>query len=282
LLEPLVATKVGPAAVQEGTGVHPEGAEAAMPAPPTATEVAASRDTLPQPAEPPVPDGPLIAVMLTELGPNAPAAEEAIARLPAGISLSFSPYPDASRALARKAKEDGHEVWLSVPMQPRSYPRVSPGPHVLLTANSGDENVGSLEWALGRIDAAVGITNMMGSAFTEDADAMRPVLAELKARNLDYIDARSSGRSVGEREALALGLDTATNDRFIDEPETSANIRRSLDILLATAKRRGYAIGYARPVPATIEALERWTAQLAEEGVTLVDASIIARKNSDD
>src|SRR3546814_6805617 len=70
-----------------------------MPAPPTATAGAASRDTLPQPAEPPVPDGPLIAVMLTELGPNAPAAEEAIARLPAGISLSFSPYPDASRAL---------------------------------------------------------------------------------------------------------------------------------------------------------------------------------------
>src|SRR3546814_19345511 len=94
-----------------------------MPAPPTATAGAASRDTLPQPAEPPVPDGPLIAVMLTELGPNAPAAEEAIARLPAGISLSFSPYPDASRALARQAKADGPEVWLSLPMPPRRYPR---------------------------------------------------------------------------------------------------------------------------------------------------------------
>jgi uncharacterized protein len=228
----------------------------------------------------PIPAGPIVAIVLTELGPNATAAKAAIDRLPAAVSLAFSPYADASRDLAKAAKAGGHEVWLSVPMQPKSYPRVNPGQNVLLTGEAPAENVRRLNWALSRVEAPMGITNMMGSAFTENAAAMRPVLDALKAKQLLYVDARSSGRSVGEKEARAMGLASATNDRFLDEPETAANIRRNLDDLVATAKRRGYAIGYARPVSTTISEIERWSAALEAEGVTLVGASLVARKAS--
>ncbi|MBW7945357.1 MAG: divergent polysaccharide deacetylase family protein [Sphingomonadaceae bacterium] len=229
----------------------------------------------------PIPDGPIVAVILTELGPNAAAAKAAIDRLPAAVSLAFSPYADASRDLAKAAKAGGHEVWLSVPMQPKSYPRVNPGQNVLLTGEAPAENVRRLNWALSRVEAPVGVTNMMGSAFTENAAAMRPVLDAVKAKRLFYVDARSSGRSVGETEARAIGLAAATNDRFLDEPETPANIRRNLDALVDTAKRRGYAVGYARPVSATIAEIERWSAELEAKGVTLVGASLVARKASD-
>lgn len=229
----------------------------------------------------PIPDGPIVAVILTELGPNAAAAKAAIDRLPAAISLAFSPYADASRDLAKAAKAGGHEVWLSVPMQPKSYPRVNPGQNVLLTGEAPAENVRRLNWALSRVEAPVGVTNMMGSAFTENAAAMRPVLDAVKAKRLFYVDARSSGRSVGETEARAIGLAAATNDRFLDEPETPANIRRNLDALVDTAKRRGYAVGYARPVSTTIAEIERWSAELEAKGVTLVGASLVARKASD-
>jgi uncharacterized protein len=257
--------------------------------PPIAYEPAASAETppaaspapAPAPADPPIPDGPLVAIVLTELGPNAAAAREAIERLPAGVSLAFSPYADASRALSGAAREGGHEVWLSVPMQPKSYPRVSPGRNVLLTGEAAAENVRRLQWALARVESPVGITNMMGSAFTESAAAMRPVLDAAKQRRLVYVDARSSGKSVGEREAKAAGIAAATNDRFLDEPETAANIRRNLDDLVATAKRRGQAVGFARPVPETIRQIEAWAAELDAKGVTLVGASVVARKNSD-
>lgn len=229
---------------------------------------------------PSIPAGPLIAIVLTELGPNPGAAKIAIDRLPQAVSLAFSPYADASRGLAATAKAGGHEVWLSVPMQPKSYPRISPGKNALLTGESSAENVRRLEWALSRVDGPVGITNMMGSAFTEDAAAMRPVLGALKARNLSYIDARSSGKSIGEAEARAVGVAAATNDRFLDEPVTAANIRRNLDELVATAKRRGYAIGYARATPETLRQLESWSAGLGASGVTLVGAGTVARKNS--
>lgn len=229
-----------------------------------------------------IPTGPIVAIVLTELGPNATAAKAAIDRLPAAVSLAFSPYADASRDLAKAAKAGGHEVWLSVPMQPKSYPRVNPGQNVLLTGEAAAENVRRLNWALSRVEAPVGVTNMMGSAFTENAAAMRPVLDAVKAKRLFYVDARSSGRSVGETEARAIGLAAATNDRFLDEPETTANIRSNLDALVATAKRRGYAVGYARPVSTTIGEIERWSAELEAKGVTLVGASLVARKASND
>ncbi len=239
----------------------------------------AAGETPPAPAAP-IPAGPIVAIVLTELGPNAGAAKAAIDRLPAAVSLAFSPYADASRDLAKAAKAGGHEVWLSVPMQPKSYPRVNPGQNVLLTGEAPAENVRRLNWALSRVDGPVGVTNMMGSAFTESAAAMRPVLDAVKAKRLFYVDARSSGRSVGEKEARAIGLAAATNDRFLDEPETAANIRSNLDALVATAKRRGYAIGYARPVSTTISEIERWSAALEAKGVTLVGASLVARKAS--
>jgi polysaccharide deacetylase 2 family uncharacterized protein YibQ len=228
----------------------------------------------------PLPEGPLVAIILTELGPDSKAANDAIQRLPAGVSLAFSPYADASRGLASAAKARGHEVWVSVPMQPKSYPRVSPGKNALLTAESAAENSRRLEWALSRVDAPVGITNMMGSAFTENAGAMRPVLGVLKAKNLMYVDARSSGKSIGEAEAKALGVAAATNDRFLDEPETAANIRRNLDDLIAAAKRQGQAVGFARPTPETIKQIESWAAGLDAKGVKLVGASFVARKNA--
>jgi hypothetical protein len=293
LLRPLAPSRAAivdaqpnePAAIPPGTGV-PDARETLrrQARPPIAQVPPAVSDALDAdmagaPATP-LPDGPLVAIMITELGPNAVAARSAIERLPAGVSLAFSPYADAARGLAVEAANDGHEVWLSVPMQPKRYPSVSPGKNVLLTSESGAENVRRLEWALSRVDAPIGITNMMGSAFTEDVAAMRPVLAAAKARNLAYVDARSSGRSVGEREARAAGMASTTNDRFLDEPATPANIRRNLDDLVATAKRRGHAIGYARALPETIGEIERWAGELDSRGVTLVGASYVARRNS--
>ena len=297
LLRPLTPNRAAamasgnPAAETAGTALPPAeqpspGRVTDTPAAPTpaaatpASEVDRASVAAPSVDATPIPAGPLVAIVLTELGPNVGSARAAIDSLPPAVSLAFSPYADAARGLAADARKRGHEVWLSVPMQPKSYPRVSPGKNVLLIGESGSENVRRLEWALSRVDQPVGITNMMGSAFTESSAALKPVLAAARSRGLHYVDARSSGKSVGERDAKAAGVAAAMNDRFLDEPATAANIRRNLDDLVATAKRRGHAIGYGRAVPETIREVEAWSAALDGRGVTLVGASVVARRNS--
>lgn len=227
----------------------------------------------PPPTPAPAPQGPRIAILLLELGPNPQTAQAAIAELPPAIGLAFSPYPDASRALAEAARAQGHEVWASVPMQPKSYPRVSPGPNTLLIANAAPENLRRLDWALARVGAPVGITAMMGSAFTESAPALQPVLGALAPRGLAFLDPRSSGRSVAPTQARAVGVRAASNDRFLDADGT---IEANLAALEATAKRNGAAIGFARAQPASIAAIDAWADGLEAKGLQLVPPGSLA------
>ena len=230
----------------------------------------------PPPAPPPfAPEfkGPRIAIVLTDVGDNPAQARAAIAALPPAVGLAFTPYPDV-RALVRAAKADGHEVIAGLPMQPKAWPRVRPGKNTLLVGATAEENLRRLDWALARIDGAAGVTGIMGSAFTESETAVRPVLGALAARGLTYIDARASARSVAVAMARETSVRAAANGRFLDE---SGSIAGNLATLEAQAKREGSAIGYARPLPATIAALQTWSATLDGKGMLLVPPSSLAR-----
>lgn len=213
--------------------------------------------------------GPRIAIVLTEVGDHPAQARAAIDALPAAVGLAMTPYPDV-RALGKAARADGHEVWVGLPMQPKSWPRVSPGKNTLLIGNAPEENLRRLDWALARVEGAVGVTGIMGSAFTESAPALRPVLGELAKRRLAYIDARASSRSVAVATSRETGTRAAANDRFLDE---SGNIAANLAALERQAKLQGHAIGYARPLPATVAALAAWAPTLEDKGVLLVPPS---------
>lgn len=289
LLRPLVApgsevpaAEQTPAAVAEpvspaprevvSTGVAPVDEGAVMPV--EAAPVAAAAP--PPPAPPPFAPafkGPRIAIVLTDVGDNPAQARAAIANLPAAVGLAFTPYPDV-RALVRAAKADGHEVIAGLPMQPKSWPRVSPGKNALLVGATAEENLRRLDWALARVDGAVSVTGIMGSAFTENRAALRPVLAAVGSRGLAYLDARASARSVGVATAREAEVRAAANDRFLDE---SGSIAGNLAALEMRAKSEGSAIGYARPLPATIAALQTWAETLDDKGMLLVPPSSLAR-----
>ncbi len=278
LLRPFVEPgAVVPASVAAAPIVQPERLAPAtggvpQPAAPIAATPAAALPAEPAPFAPEF-KGPRIAIVLTEVGDNPALARAAIQALPPAVGLALTPYPDV-RALGKAARADGHEVWAGLPMQPKSWPRVSPGKNTLLIGNTPDENLRRLDWALARVEGAVGVTGIMGSAFTENAAALHPVLGELTRRGLVYIDARSSGRSVALPAARETGTRAAANDRFLDE---SGNVAANLAALERQAKAQGQAIGFARPLPGTIEAIEQWAPTLEAKGILLVPPSTLAK-----
>ena len=63
----------------------------------------------------------------------------AIHALPAAVTLAVSPYaPDPAEAAGRRAAA-GHEILVSIPMEPEGYPLNDPGPRALLTSLAGAE-----------------------------------------------------------------------------------------------------------------------------------------------
>lgn len=224
-------------------------------------------------------DKPRIAVILTGIGLGQAASESAIRDLPSGFTLAFSPYGRNVAELSQTARMEGHELLLMVPMEPLRYPQNDPGPDTLLRDNSAQENIERLHKVMGRLQDYVGLMNDMGSSFTANEAAMRPVLDEARSRGLMFVDAKSTNFSIAASLAKRLNMPVAYNNRFIDQNPSRENITAMLDALVVTAKSTGSAVGLARPLPITVTVLREWAAQLEIEGdVQLVGISAIANR----
>ncbi|MCA3256164.1 MAG: divergent polysaccharide deacetylase family protein [Alphaproteobacteria bacterium] len=272
VLEPFAAAEASaPAAVEPAAAAIVTAAAAPEAAPAPAAEASIPEPAAPVPFRPDF-TGPRVAILLTDVGADAAASRAALTALPAEVGAAMSPYADASKALAAAARAGGREVWVGVPMQPKSWPKVSPGENTLLVGEAGAENVRRLDWALARIGPAAGITGMMGSAFTENGAALTPVMAALKQRGLAFVDARVSPKTVGLETARAAGVKAALNARFLDE---GGSIAANLAELEQAAKLNGTAVGIARPLPGTVTAINAWAAGLEARGVLLAPVGTV-------
>ncbi|MFQ5467373.1 MAG: divergent polysaccharide deacetylase family protein [Kiloniellaceae bacterium] len=219
---------------------------------------------------------PMIAIVLDDLGLNRPAAWRSV-ELPGPLTLSLMTYAKGLDRLAAAARARGHELLLHVPMEPRDS-AFDAGPNVLRTGQSAAELQRRLEWDLGRLQGFVGINNHMGSKFTASAAGVAPVMRELKARGLLFLDSLTSARSVGWLVADRAGVPYARRDVFLDHDWKNPDaIQRQLARLESIARRQGYAVGIGHPHSLTLDALARWLPEARRRGFVLVPISAIVR-----
>ncbi|MFM8680029.1 MAG: divergent polysaccharide deacetylase family protein [Alphaproteobacteria bacterium] len=219
-----------------------------------------------------------VSIVIDDLGLDRPRAMRAIG-LPTPVTLSFLPYGRDAPALAVLARQRGHEILLHMPMQ--AVGGESPGPHALTVDLAAVEVRGRVGAALDRFGDAVGLNNHMGSRFTADRRLLVPVMEELRARGLVFVDSRTAAESQGSEAAGMAGVPTATRDVFLDNEATPEAISRQLRELERLARRRGHAVGIAHPHDATFAALAAWLPGLQEKGLQAVPVTTIIRRNLD-
>ena len=224
---------------------------------------------------------PRVAVVISQLGLSSAATQAAIQRLPGQVTLSFSPYSKNLDNWVQLARAAGHEVLLSLPMEPVNTTANDPGPHALLTSLSENDNLNRLEWVLGRTTGYVGVTNEMGSRFTVSVNALRPVLQALKSRGLLFLDSRSNSDSLAAGVASDLEVPRAINDRFVDQEASRDAIGARLEEIEQRALRNGAAVAMAFPYPITFDELEAWTRQLDSKGIALAPLSAVVDRQPD-
>jgi len=218
---------------------------------------------------------PRIALMVGGLGLNAEGAEAAIAKLPGAVTLGFAPYGEGIEERAAEAREAGHEIALQAPMEDFSESAGDQGRHTLKTSVSDADNLDSLHWLMSRFAGYVAVVNHLGGKFTADTRELTPVLTEIAARGLGYLDDGASPRSVAPDVAAALAMPSARADVVIDANPTPEAIEAALARLLDRARERGSAIGVASASPMSVELLARWTNGLESKGVALVPLSAL-------
>ncbi len=224
----------------------------------------------------PLPDKPVIAIVIDDLGGDTVHTARAI-QLPRRIALAFLPYPRDTPRLARDAARAGHEVLVHLPMQAQG-PH-DPGPMALGVALPPAENVRRLDWALSRVPDFVGVNNHEGSLFTSNPDALAPVMARVAERRVFFFDSRTTPASQVVSVARAYGVESAGRDVFLDDVPTIDGVDAQLHALEAKARASGAAIAIGHPNEITLDAVAYWAAH--EQGFELVTLKTAIRAKTE-
>jgi polysaccharide deacetylase 2 family uncharacterized protein YibQ len=220
-------------------------------------------------------DQPKIAILLGGMGLNPKLTEKAIADLPGDVTFAFAPYGNNLQQQVNKARANGHEVMLQLPMEPMGYPANNPGPKTLLADASDQENLDALYWHMSRFSGYTGITNYMGTRLLSTPRALKPVLAELKRRGLIYLEDATTSLSASDDVGGQVRLPVRHAQVVIDLDPTAQSINTALDMLENEARTNGFAIGTGSGLEITTETVKEWADKLQDKGILLVPVSAV-------
>jgi len=211
------------------------------------------------------------------MGLNAKLTARAIKDLPGDVTFAFAPYGGDLQSQVNRARAEGHEVMLQLPMEPMGYPANDPGPNTLLAEATGEENLASLRWNMSRFAGYTGIVNYMGARYLSAPAGMQPVFAEMKKRGLLFLEDASLAMSATKAVARATGLKARNAEVIIDANPDPAKIREALAALEERARLNGLAVGTGTGLAVTIETVAEWAEELERKGFVLVPASAAFR-----
>jgi hypothetical protein len=221
----------------------------------------------------PITNGIPVAIIIDDVGYDQKMAD---GFLSLGVPLTFSMLPGGTfnDSIISAAQRNDVEIMLHLPMEPAGYPAVNPGPGALLSSMGPDELIARLNASLQHVPGAKGVNNHMGSKLTTSSEQMRQIFTILKKRDLFFIDSRTSKETICRPSAELLQLPFAERDVFIDHEQTPAFIRKQLNLLMARARKQGYAIGIAHPHPMTLKVLSEMLPEL-KKAVYITHASAV-------
>jgi len=167
-----------------------------------------------------------------------------------GVPLTFAILPGdrRARALSEKAHGFGFPVILHLPLQPRDMKNNNPGGAGLMMDMDEDTMRQQFEKSVSQVPHLVGINNHMGSAFTENEELMARLLTWVKARELFFLDSRTTAKSIIPKVARRLEVPCLINHTFLDNADDQEAIEKQLEKAMTLALRyhQTVAIGHYR------------------------------------
>ncbi len=217
---------------------------------------------------------PRIGIIIDDLGYDGSLAK-AFMKVDLPLTFSVLPFTPNTRLIALRARKEGRETMLHLPMEPINYPAINPGDGVLLVSMDKEMILEILNRNLSHIPFVAGVNNHMGSRFTEHEEKMTIVLAELKARGLYFIDSRTSGNSAAFRVARKMALRAACRDIFLDNDLSDNALKIQMERLLSLARHKGRAIGIGHPHKETLMLLKKYRSALNNEAEVVPVSNLV-------
>ena len=217
---------------------------------------------------------PMIAIVVTGLGQTKSVSDIAI-RLPVNVTLSFSPYAKELGTWINAARVIGHEVLVDLPVEASNFPASDPGPYGLLAGSAKEINAKKLDWLMSRAQGYIGFLTPQNDVFTINNDAFKSVIGLLDKRGLMLLMGHEPAKTETSELLTSGKIPYGVADLLVDEDLSNNAIQTRLTTLEKLAKKRGYAIGIAQPLPLTLQQLTEWSDHLEKDGFELVPVSFL-------
>lgn len=198
---------------------------------------------------------PMVAIIIDDLGYDEALVEELL-NFPIELTFSFLPFAPYTRKLERLAYRRGKTVFLHLPLEPKDR-KFNPGPGALYLQDSPQTQRDKLAKCLEEVPHAMGVNNHMGSAFTEDRQAMTNIIHELNERSLMFVDSFTTSGSVGLQVARQTAVKSLGRSVFLDNVLDEEKICDRLEQLVLLSEKNGRAVGIGHPHRATVNAVLR-------------------------
>ncbi|MBK8173779.1 MAG: divergent polysaccharide deacetylase family protein [Rhodospirillales bacterium] len=221
-----------------------------------------------------------LVVIVTGFGLNEASSRAILERLPGVVVIAVDAYAQSPQDWARRAREAGHEVLATVPLELAQFPFEDQGPRALLVAATGEANLQQMEGILGRLVGYVGVLATGGSAFGEDIDSLTLAAASLRRRGLLLVDATNGSAAPLFRAPHAGNVTVIPVNVVIDGASDAPAIDRQFAALAGFAQQHFVGVAIAPPEPKVIERLNAWIAGLDANRYVLAPVSAIAEKTS--
>lgn len=218
---------------------------------------------------------PVIAVAIEDFGLSRQSSEEALEKLPPEISLLLSPYSDVPEDWVKAARENGHEVWLQLPVQNSDFPETADtGPQTLMSSADLQYNNDRMIWALKSSVGYVGVAAQTDPLFMYSKPVAKAILTSVFSRGLGFLELNPDNPAFIETAAVAENIPYAKNTILIgDSVQDHAALFERAE---AEASGGGYAIVVIELYPANLEALVDWLSSLEKKGLQLAPVSAVA------
>jgi polysaccharide deacetylase 2 family uncharacterized protein YibQ len=213
----------------------------------------------------------VIALAVQAYGISKEDSEAALSHLPKDISFILSPYASDIDTWRDKARVEGREIWLYMPLENKHYPSEDQGPKTLMANAEFAQTQQKLDWILSRTAGYAGVVAETDEIFSDMHANLEQIIKYIYKRGLGYAELNPGGSEFIETLAVAGGypfIATDNESHVVDE-----------DAFLAIeekAKTKGMASAVITLNPQNLEYLSAWINTLSAKGFTIAPLSAAA------
>ncbi|ADY55848.1 protein of unknown function DUF610 YibQ [Syntrophobotulus glycolicus DSM 8271] len=221
---------------------------------------------------------PKIAVIIDDFGEARDGVNE-IMKIKKHLTFAVMPFLTYTTSDATEAHKRGYEVIVHMPMQSQTVDNINwLGRRPIMLKTSNDEIKKIAKESIDSVPHAVGVNIHMGSLASQNERVISNVMEVVKARNLYFVDSRTTPNTVCKAVAKRFGVKFLQRNIFLEHSsKTKGYIEGQLVEAGELALKEGYAvvIGHvgAEGGAITAQVLEEMIPKLESKGIEFVYAS---------